>query len=114
MPIPPQPYINIQNGSITGGLTRGQPFYWYNPTGTNVEVKNIGTWTSADSVGVPANNYAQVTYLLVPNANSFAFTESPNQWNAGGQPHISNPGFPAEVDEAGDGAGDDAPEQDVA
>lgn len=112
MPIPPQPYINIQNGSVTGSLARGQTFYWYNPTGTDVTMKNTGTWTSADSITVPANGSAQVTFLQNPNTFGLAFTESPNQWNAGGMPHISNPGWPEE--EMDDNESDDTSELDVA
>ena len=103
MPLPPSPpYINLQNGSITGTIMHGQNFYWYNPTTSDVQVKNCGTWCTQDSYAVPAGGYVQANVSFVTNPNSYAFTEHPNQWNAPGQPHISAPSVPAPQGEEGE------------
>ncbi|HTW57996.1 MAG TPA: hypothetical protein VMD99_07700 [Terriglobales bacterium] len=89
----PSPSINIEDGSIDGTLAKGQPFYWYNPTSADVTVANCGTWCGASSYTVPAGQYVEATILANPNSNAYAFTESPNEWDAPGMPHISAPGF---------------------
>jgi len=97
MPVPPEPYINLQTGSLTGTLAKGQPFYWYNPTTSNVTVGNAGTWCTPGSCEVAAGSWTEVTILNVPNPYAFAFTESPNVWNTPGMPHISTPPSPVAV-----------------
>jgi hypothetical protein len=90
---PPEPYIDLTDGSVTpeGGLQKGQPFYWYNPTDTQVTVNDCGTWCEEDSYTIDAGSWTEATILLVPNPNAYAFTEDPNEWDAPGMPHISAP-----------------------
>lgn len=85
------PNINIQNGQITGALQVGQVFFWYNPTGDNVTLRNCGTWCDADSYTIAPYGYTQASVLLVPNTYACAFTTFPNEWNAPGMPHVSVP-----------------------
>jgi len=93
----PTPNINIQNGQVTGTLQAGQPFYWYNPTAVTVTLKNCGTWANADTYTL-APGYTPAGSHSNPNMNPWAWTESPNQWNTPGMPHIGNPPFPTSQD----------------
>jgi hypothetical protein len=88
----PTPSISVVDASIVGSLEKGKPFYWYNPTGTDVTVADCGTWADPDTYDVPAGGYSTAgTILSVPNSNPYAFTEDPNEWDAPGMPHISAP-----------------------
>lgn len=93
--MPNTPNINIQNGSVTGTLETGEPFYWYNPTGTAVAIGNCGTWCEDSSYKLPAGpGYTPAQILATPNGNAYAWVEGPSEWTGNGQPHITgeNPG----------------------
>lgn len=95
--MPNTPNINLQNGQVTGTLQNGQTFYWYNPTQTTVTVNNCGTW-AAQSSYTCAPGYTSAVLLSNPNTNGYAFTESPNEWNTPGMPHVGNPPFPSPLE----------------
>jgi hypothetical protein len=86
----PTPQVNIQNGSVTNPpVTYPGDFQWLNPTGTNVLLTNCGGFCTQDSYRVPANSTVNAQTIANPTNNNF--TETPNEWNAPGMPHIKNP-----------------------
>lgn len=91
------PNINIQTGMVTGSLQNGQTFYWYNPTQGYVELDGCGIWCAQDDFGLDPG-YTQTSMQIMPNENAFGWTESPNEWNAPGMPHISNPPTPTALE----------------
>ncbi|HEY6765062.1 MAG TPA: hypothetical protein VI386_09835 [Candidatus Sulfotelmatobacter sp.] len=103
-------WINIQNGSncnpAGGGLQTGQKFYWANPTSQAVTVNNCGGFCTASSYSVPApqtgQQYGLKEATLLTNPTVWTFSETPNQWNAPGLPHIGNPPWPTPMDDIED------------
>jgi hypothetical protein len=94
---PGTPSLNVETGVVTGTLQAGQPFNWYNPAGEQTVISSCGTWCAAsDYYANPGNTAAAV--LAVPNRSAYAFTESPNRWDAPGMPHIGTPPFPGARD----------------
>lgn len=103
MPVP-TPNINIVNGQVTGTLTKGQPFYWYNPTANDVAITigNCGTWCEQSEYTIPAGSqqYVQAQIKSSPNENALSWVDDPSSdWTGGGTgPHItmqgSAPGTP--------------------
>jgi hypothetical protein len=86
----PTPQVDIQNGSVTNGpVTFPGSFQWNNPTGTNVLLTNCGGFCTQASYQVPANGTTDAE--TIANPTSHDFTETPNEWNAPGMPHIKNP-----------------------
>ena len=87
----PVPEVSIQNGNVINGvaLTLGNPFVWSNPTGVNVQLSNCGGFATQNTYNVPANGTKAAQMLTAPT--NYSFTESPNEWNAPGLPHISSP-----------------------
>ncbi len=84
------PNISIENGQATGALGDGITFWWYNPTAVSVTISSCGVWTGADSY--PCNpGYTQASIRAKPNGSGWAWTESPNEWNTPGMPHVGNP-----------------------
>ena len=102
MPVVPQ--VNIRNGSIINppaALEYGQPFQWANPVvGVNVGLSGCSGFCTQDTYGVPAaptvGAWGLKDAVLLGSATSWDFSESPNQWNAPGRPHITNPPAAAE------------------
>jgi hypothetical protein len=82
--------VNVQNGSTippNSTLNPGENFQWYNPSSSDVTLKDCGNWSAPDSCTVPKNGgtvNAQV--LTPPNTLGCAFYSS--GWNAPGMPHI--------------------------
>jgi hypothetical protein len=74
MPIPAEPYVNIQTGAVYGTITSGGTFSWYNPTAANCTVSNVGSWCTESSYGpIPpgASVFATVKPGLVPGNYPF-------------------------------------------
>ena len=98
----PVPQVNIRNGSIVNppaALQFGQPFQWANPVvGVNVGITNCGGFCAQSSYPVPgapsAGSYGLADAVLLQNPTNYSFSENPNQWNAPGMPHITNPPWP--------------------
>ncbi|HTS34742.1 MAG TPA: hypothetical protein VMH04_03660 [Candidatus Solibacter sp.] len=89
---PPTPNINVQTGQVTGTLLNGTEFYWYNPTSQNISISGCGAWCVSDVYNPPAGKYQRANLQAFPNTSAFAWTETPNQWNVPGMPHIQTPG----------------------
>ena len=95
MPVVPE--VSIQNGSVINGgtLVLGQPFYWANPVAREVTVSGCSGFCTQDSFDVPrytptqGNGLKEATLLASPT--NWNFSETPNEWNAPGMPHIGNP-----------------------
>lgn len=85
----PTPNVNIENGAVTGTLTHGQQFYWYNPSNVAAIVSNCGNYCVVDAYEVPPNGYTVATLLGTPNQAGLAFSSTAA--NVGGMPHIQNP-----------------------
>lgn len=94
---PNTPNINIETGVVTGALEDGQTFYWYNPTQESVDLLGCGTWVAKDEFKL-APGYNQTSMLLNPNEDAFSWTESPNEWNTPGMPHVQNPPTPTPLE----------------
>lgn len=95
-------WINLQNGtnvnpSPNGGTWQlGQPFFWANPAGGSVTVTGCSGFCPQNTYTVPpptsGQRYGLAPASLLQNPTSWSFgPENPNQWNAPGMPHISNP-----------------------
>ena|SRR5437879_4332427 len=94
-------WINIQNSSnVNGGtFTKGQDFYWANPVaGKTVTISGCGGFCTGTSYIVPGpatgQQYGLKKATLLAAPTDWSFSESPNEWNAPGSPHIVNPPFP--------------------
>ena len=94
-------HISIQNGSNinNGTFALGQDFYWANPVvGQQVTIENCGGFCVNSSYTVPgAPAVGQVGLkkaTLLSQPTNWTFSESPNQWDAPGMPHIGNPPDP--------------------
>jgi hypothetical protein len=83
------PQVNIQTGAVTGTLTHGQQFEWYNPTNSLAFVTNCGNFCVVDSYEVPATGTTVATIVDVPNQEGLAFSSSAA--NVGGMPHVQGP-----------------------
>jgi hypothetical protein len=90
--------VSIVDGSILNNQTLelGGTFFWANPTSVAVTVNGCGGFCTQDTYTVPAKPNAQLPYGIVEatmlaSPTNWNFSESPNQWNAPGMPHIGNP-----------------------
>jgi hypothetical protein len=93
----PTPQVDIQNGSVTNGpVAYPGGFQWSNPTGNNVLLSGCSGFCTQDTYHVPANGTCDAQTIASPTNNNF--TETPNEWNVPGMPHIKNPTRPVAED----------------
>lgn len=87
------PNINIVNGQVTGALTHGQNFYWYNPGDTtqSIVISGCGSWCVYSSYTIPAGEQYVQAQILVSPQSPYSWAENPNRWNAPGMPHTQGP-----------------------
>jgi hypothetical protein len=94
------PQVSIQNGTVHNGLElkKGGKFQWMNPTNQPVDITDCEGFCVLSSYPVPAWTQAGGNGLkeaqLLANPTSLSFTETPNEWNAPGKPHIQTPTMP--------------------
>jgi hypothetical protein len=110
MPCPQNPAaVSIVTGSILndGVLQLGCTFYWANPTYEAVSIAGCGGFCTQSTYEVSGRQagfpYAITEATLLPQATSWSFgPETPNKWNAPGQPRILMPPYPSPMNEAGE------------
>lgn len=86
---PSLPYIDVTTGAVTGSLTKGGSFSWYNPTNMVALITNVGNFCVVDSYQVPAGGSTPANFLGEPNQQGLAFTSTVS--NIGGMPHVQGP-----------------------
>jgi hypothetical protein len=76
MPAPSDPYVDLVTGAVSGEITSGQSFSWYNSKTTgDCSVSGVGLWCSASSFGpISAGSYATTTAISNLTAGNYTFT----------------------------------------
>jgi len=86
------PLVNLQTGVVSlGQLQNGASFNWNNPSPGIVTISNCGTWCSQSSYTLNPHSALAATTAANMNTSGYAFTESPNRWDAGSLPHTQGP-----------------------
>jgi hypothetical protein len=87
--------FNIQSGSVTpypATLTDGCHFEWTNPSGNPVKLTGCGGFCTESEYDVPAavggTPGTQAAIILQNPTGPYTFTETPNAWQAPGNPRI--------------------------
>ncbi len=72
---PAQPYINIQTAHVSGTISVGGSFYWYNSGAGSCTVSNVSGWCTASSYGpIAAGGSESATVNSAISAGSYSFT----------------------------------------
>jgi len=90
----PTPYVSIADGSVSGTLSKGGTFYWYNPTSGDVAISigSCGGWCGSSSYTIDANQqYSAAATILASPSSPYTWTESPNRWTAPSTPRTQGP-----------------------
>jgi hypothetical protein len=76
MSAPSGTYVNVVTGAVSGEITSGQSFSWYNPKTTgSCSVSNVGSWCSAASFGpIAADSYVTTTASSGLSTGTYDFT----------------------------------------
>jgi hypothetical protein len=96
------PQVSIVNGSIINPpavLEFGKPFQWANPVvGVHVGLSGCSGFATSDTYGVPGapsqGSYGLKDAVMLLTPTNYAFSETPNEWNAPGSPRIIVPPWP--------------------